>query len=319
MRFRRVRLKDGRESVAALVQGRWWPLLAFEAELGPAASDLVRLLAGGEAVEERIRSLVEAAEAPLPFEEAPLLPFRPLTFRDFMLYEAHAIGATKGWLKRFAPRAFRAVALYERVFKRPHPKVRPKPLWYRRPIYYMGNPLSFLPEGEEVPWPGYTRALDFELELGFVVVRPLKDPSPEEALAAIGGFFVLNDFSARDVQPAEMASGFGPVKAKNFATGVGLEVVSAAEVLPRWAELEGRVEINGEVVCRGKTAGARFSLGEAVAYAALGERVFPGEAMATGTLPGCSGLEAGRLLRPGDRVRAAIGGVGSLENPVARP
>ncbi len=47
--------------------------------------------------------------------------------------------------------------------------------------------------------------------------RELVDASPEEAEAAIGGFVVVNDFSARDVQHAEMRSGFGPQKASTFA------------------------------------------------------------------------------------------------------
>ena len=320
MRFRRVRTADGKEAVAAWYEGAWWPLAPFAHELGSAAYDLIEALAGGPPLFERIVRLLENAEEPAPFDPAPLLPFSPVSFRDFMLYEAHVIGASKGWLKRFRPRSYRLALLYERLTGKPHPKLRPKPLWYQRPIYYVGNPRTFLTEGEAVPWPSYTRALDFELELGFVVVRPLgSNPSPEEAARAIGGFFVLNDFSARDVQAAEMQSGFGPVKAKNFATGMGAVVVSADEVLPRWQALSGEVRINGERVCQGKAEGPRFELAEAVAYAALGEGLVPGEVMATGTFPGCSGLEADRLLEPGDEVEATIEGVGALKNPVGAP
>ena len=319
MRFRRVRTERG-PALAVWFEGRWWPLHPFADALGEAARDLVAALAGGPELFARIERLLAETDEPAPFDPAPLLPFAPRTFRDFMLYEAHVVGATKGWLRRFNPRAYRLVELYERLFKRPHPRLRPRPLWYRRPIHYVGNPLTFLTEGEAVPWPRYTQALDFELELGFVVVRPLgRDPSPEEAAAAIGGFFVLNDFSARDVQAAEMQSGFGPVKAKNFATAIGLEVVSADEVLPRWQDFEGWVRVGGTEVCRGRAAGPRFDLGEAVAYAALGEGLVPGEAMATGTFPGCSGLEAGRLLAEGDEVEAAIEGIGAVRNPVGAP
>ncbi len=64
----------------------------------------------------------------------------------------------------------------------------------------MGSHVNFFADDDELPWPSYTRALDYELELG-----------------AIGGFVVINDLSARDVQYPEMKSGFGPVKSKNFA------------------------------------------------------------------------------------------------------
>jgi len=38
------------------------------------------------------------------------------------------------------------------------------------------------------------RDLDYELELAFVLARPVRDASLEEAEGAIGGFFVINDF-----------------------------------------------------------------------------------------------------------------------------
>jgi len=301
----------------------WYPLAPFEAELGRAARDLLAFLAGGAALRERTAELLDRARAegrpPQPVRPDALLPFEPTSFRDFMLYEAHAIGATKGWLKRFMPRAYRFVQLYERVTGRPHAKVRPSALWYQRPIHYLGNPRAFLTEGAEVPWPGYTRALDYELELGFVLARPLRDASPEEALAAIGGFFVVNDYSGRDVQAAEMRSGFGPVKAKNFATGVAAEVVTPDEVLPDWQRLGGRVRLDGEVVCEGSAAGPRFDLGEAVAYASLGEPLEVGAVMATGTFPGCSALESERWPAPGAEVTAEIDGVGQLTQRLGRP
>ncbi len=323
MRYRRVRLHDGSLAVAVWWQDRWFPLTPFEDALGPAARDLIALLAQGPQGEERLREMLEQAHErgiePPDFDPAAVLPFRPLTFRDFMLFEAHAIGATKGWLRRFAPTAYRVVNLYEAIFQKPHPKVRPSALWYRKPIYYMSNPLAFITEGETVPWPSYTRALDYELELGFVIVKPLRNATPEEAREAIGGFFVINDFSARDIQAAEMRSGFGPVKAKNFATGISVEVVSAWDLLPRWRELEGRVYINGTLVARGRASEPRYDITEAVAYASLGETLHPGEVMATGTFPGCCALESDQWPQPGDRVALEIDGVGRLENPIGQP
>ena len=39
----------------------------------------------------------------------------------------------------------------------------------------MGNHLTFAADGEDVAMPLYTRALDYELELGFVLAHPLLD------------------------------------------------------------------------------------------------------------------------------------------------
>jgi len=125
---------------------------------------------------------------------------------------------------------------------------------------------------------------------------------------------VFNDFSARDVQLAEMKGGFGPAKAKHFANAISQEVVSADEVLPFLDGLQSEVRINGECIVRTSTAGMHFTLGEAIAYASLEEQLYPGEFVATGTLPGGSGMENGRWLKHGDTIELVIDKVGTLKN-----
>jgi 2-keto-4-pentenoate hydratase/2-oxohepta-3-ene-1,7-dioic acid hydratase in catechol pathway len=56
-----------------------------------------------------------------------------------------------------------------------------------------------------------------------------------------------------------------------------------------------------------------------VAYASLGERVFPGELLSTGTIPGCSGMETGQWLSPGDEIELEIEGIGTLRNVIGSP
>ena len=127
---------------------------------------------------------------------------------------------------------------------------------------------------------------------------------------------MLNDFSARDVQLAEMRSGFGPQKAKHFGSAMSSVVVSADEILPHWRALKGRVHLNGALVAECATADARWSLGEVLAHASHGEQLYPGELFGTGTLPGGSGIENGRLLDRGDTIALAIDGIGTLSNRV---
>jgi 2-keto-4-pentenoate hydratase/2-oxohepta-3-ene-1,7-dioic acid hydratase in catechol pathway len=182
----------------------------------------------------------------------------------------------------------------------------------------MGNHLAFAGDGEAVAIPSYADGLDYELELGFVLKSALFNASPEEAEAAIGGFVVVNDFSARNVQRDEMGSGFGPQKSKHFRNGMSGVVVSAEEILPRWRDLKGSVRVNGALLAEPATAGPRWSLGEALAHVSRSERLHPGELFATGTLPGGSGIEAGRLLAAGDTIDIAIDGVGRLRNTICR-
>lgn len=49
--------------------------------------------------------------------------------------------------------------------------------------------------GTPVKAPAYTQALDYELELGFVLSKPLLDATPDQALEAIGGFVVVGEIA----------------------------------------------------------------------------------------------------------------------------
>lgn len=332
MQLRLVRLLATPDlSVAVRHAGAWVPLRPLmgrrcmaggtvSPELMAASGDLLAFLSGGAALRDEATALLASMKDTIaPFDPAPLMPFAPRSFRDFMLYEAHAIGAARGLVRRFMPKLWPLLAAYEAIARRPAPPLRPTPLWYQRPIYYHGNHLSFLPDGATIPWPRYTRALDYEIELGVVIARPLADATPAEALAALGGFVILNDFSARDVQYREMRSGFGPVKAKNFASGIGAVVATPDEILPELDRLPFTVRVNGALWGQGSTAGMAHSLGAMVAYASLGERLVPGELLGTGTLPGGSGMETGQWLQPGDQIELAIEGVGTLSNTIGTP
>lgn len=54
-----------------------------------------------------------------------------------------------------------------------------------------GNPATFVPSGTSVTAPPCSSALDYELELAFVLRAPLFDATPEEAVKTIGAFAVL--------------------------------------------------------------------------------------------------------------------------------
>ena len=321
MRLRRVKAGEDATRIELMAPHGWVPVAAAAAAAAQipsldqgVADDMIALLALAPEVRER---LAEAAGAVAPVADGTtLLPFEPRSFRDFMLYEAHAVDAARGFVRRFMPAVAPIVAAYEAVTRRTFPKLKPHALWHRQPIYYMGNHLTFATDGDDIAVPAYTSALDYELELGFVLARPLRDADPATAEAAIGGFVVLNDFSARDVQLNEMSSGFGPQKAKHFRSAMSNVVVSADEILPRWRTLTGSVHLNGARVAECATRDARWSLGEVLAHASRGEQLYPGELVGTGTLPGGSGIEHGRLLERGDTIALAIDGIGSLSNRI---
>ena len=65
----------------------------------------------------------------------------------------------------------------------------------------------------------------------------------------IGGFTVMNDWSARDLQRKEMKVGLGPAKGKDFATSLGPVLVTPDELGDLRLEMVARV--NGEERSRG--------------------------------------------------------------------
>jgi 2-keto-4-pentenoate hydratase/2-oxohepta-3-ene-1,7-dioic acid hydratase in catechol pathway len=221
-------------------------------------------------------------------------------------------------VKHFFPKPVqRVAAAYERVARRTFPPFKPNRRFYEVPAFYLGNHTAMLADGEEMQWPSHTDWLDFELELAFVLARPLADPTPAEAREAIGGWFVLNDWSAREVQAEEARHGiFGPaVKSKTFANSIGPDVLSADE-LPNWRAATGRVRVDGEVWCEGGTADPAHDVGAMLAYAAAGERLKPGDVISTGTMPGCCGLELDRWIQPGQTVELEIDGIGTVANRI---
>jgi 2-keto-4-pentenoate hydratase/2-oxohepta-3-ene-1,7-dioic acid hydratase in catechol pathway len=279
------------------------------------ASDMLALLSA----DPMLLKLVGDVARTLPPQPAgttdgpPMLPFEPRSYRDFMLYEQHAIDAARGYVRHFMPKALPAIRAFESLTGKAFPSLKPRPLWYKQPIYYMGNHLSFAPTGSTVAIPSYSKALDYELELGFVITKPLLNATPEEAEAAIGGFVVFNDLSARDIQKAEMDSGFGPQKAKHFKNLMSAELVTADEILPRWTQLTAGVELNDRAVARLSSANPKFTLGQALAHVCRDEQLHPGEFFATGTWPGGSGMEFGRMLQRGDELRLTIDQIGCVE------
>jgi 2-keto-4-pentenoate hydratase/2-oxohepta-3-ene-1,7-dioic acid hydratase in catechol pathway len=307
---------DTEASVAVERDGRWVALAPLTDE--PWARDLVALLAGGAMVRERVEKLVSGTE-PAALLDDVLLPFEPRSLRAFSIYPAHVEQSARVLVTRFFPKGAAAVLwLFERLTRRTFPPLKPNARFFEQPAFYVGNHTAFRADGETIPWPSHTGFLDYELELGFVLAAPVADATAQEGEGAIGGFVLINDWSARDVQADEYRHGiFGPaVKAKTFDNAMGTVVVTADELLDRAGSLRASVRVNGEVWSETSTAGAAHSLGVLVARASAGERLAPGDLFATGTVPRGSGLELDRWVRPGDVVELELEGLGTLTNTI---
>jgi fumarylacetoacetate (FAA) hydrolase len=178
--------------------------------------------------------------------------------------------------------------------------------WYRIPVFYFSNPAVIYGPEAEIPYPEGTKELDYELEVAAIIGDEGK----------IGGFTVMNDWSARDLQRDEMKVGLGPSKGKDFATSLGPIVVTPDEFDGSGAAMIARV--NGEERSRGDVADMYHSWEAMVAHAARNTALLPGDVLGSGTVgTGCI-LEHGdgRWLQPGDVVELEVEGIGVLRNRI---
>ncbi|MFI5168592.1 MAG: fumarylacetoacetate hydrolase family protein, partial [Thermoanaerobaculales bacterium] len=167
------------------------------------------------------------------------------------------------------------------------------PEWYEFPSYYRSNHRSFLGHGDEVWFPAGEDRMDFELEVGAILGAPLRHCTAVQAEAAIAGFCLLNDWSARAIQRKVMNVGLGPSKAKDFGTSLGPWLVTPDEV-GGFEDVELSARVNGETWSRSSPAAMHWRWGELLAYAAEDARFEPGDVFGSGTLGGGCGLEQDR-------------------------
>jgi fumarylacetoacetate (FAA) hydrolase len=200
------------------------------------------------------------------------------------------------------------------------------PQWYEVPVFYFSNPVAIIGDGDPVWAPKGSEALDYELEVACVVGTAARDlPADDSALDCVAGFTVMNDWSARDIQRAEMAVGLGPSKSKDFATSLGPRLVPFAELRDCYREgrlhLEMTARVNGKEYSRGNAGSMYWTWPQLLAHASRDTELRPGDVLGSGTVgTGCI-LEltpeaVGGWLRPGDVVELTVERIGTLRNPV---
>ncbi len=168
--------------------------------------------------DEQLRS-----EALVPQREVEmLLPMQIGDYTDFYSSRHHATNV--GTMLRGAERA-----LQEN--------------WLHLPVAYHGRASSIVLSGAEIRRPlgqtgpgqfGPSRALDFELEMGFFIGPGNEwgeSISVAKAEEHIFGLVLVNDWSARDLQKWEYVP-LGPFLAKNFATTISPWVVTLDALEP---------------------------------------------------------------------------------------
>ncbi|MCQ8835951.1 fumarylacetoacetate hydrolase family protein [Streptomyces malaysiensis] len=187
-------------------------------------------------------------------------------------------------------------------------------VWSRVPAFYFANPATLFGARDDVAIAPGSRWFDFELEVAAVIGTPGSDLDPVAAQDAIAGYMLFCDWTARDLQQADMALGIGQGKGKDSGMTFGPWLVTADEVANRLVDgrldLEVAVEVNGVEIARGTTGAMDWTFGEIVSFVSRGTRLVPGDVIGSGTIPGGCLLEHlvgdpetyDGWLKPGDTV-----------------
>ncbi|MGN6606516.1 MAG: fumarylacetoacetate hydrolase family protein [Jatrophihabitans sp.] len=264
---------------------------------------MLSVIDGGDTARSQIEDVLRAApsEARLDGADARLLPPlpEPRQIRDYGCFPDHFRNA----------RARRDGV--------PPDAVTLPPIMLERPLYYLVNRLTLAGDGDDIAWPTYSRVRDYELEFACILARGGRDIPASTAEDHIFGFTIFNDFSARDTQAEEIASGLGMSKGKDFdrSNSFGPWIVTADEVGDPY-RLDMVARINGEEVSRGNTASMHHRFADLIAFTSTSTTVHPGEILCSGTVATGCGLETGRYLQPGDTIELDVTGIGTLRNTV---
>lgn len=302
---------------AAAALPRWRELLA-RPTLNP-------LMAAGPQVWAQVRAdisevLLAQPDSPLllPLAQVQLrMPFEVADYVDFYASEHHATNLGRLFRPDSAPLL---------------------PNWKHLPIGYHGRAGTVVPSGTSVRRPsgqskapdaaaptfGASRRLDIEAEVGFVVGAGSRQGTAVPATdfaEHIFGVCLVNDWSARDLQPWEQVP-LGPFLAKSFATSISawitpLAALAAARVSapPRdvpvldyltlpgdgsadWGlDLAMEVEWNGAVVSRPPFAGMYWTAAHMLAHMTInGASLRTGDLFASGTVSGPDPDTVGSLI-----------------------
>ncbi len=224
----------------------------------------------------------------------------PPSIRDFMAFEEHVANARLARGRRIDPG------------------------WYEYPVFYFTNPAAVHgPHDDVAISPGCTQ-FDYELEVAAIIGREGADLSPAQAEEHIAGYLILADWSARDLQFAEMKQRLGPAKGKDSATSLGPALVTPDDLADarkgNGFDLAMTASVNGRPYSAGNLADLHWSFGQMISYASRGTRVVPGDVIGSGTvgtgcileLSGRHGSDRYPWLAPGDQVRLEVAGLGAV-------
>ncbi len=160
--------------------------------------------------------------------------------------------------------------------------------FFEDPLMYQGGSDDFLGPCDDAPFASTDWGIDFESEVAVITGDVPSGCSPDSALEAVRLLMLVNDWSLRNLIPAELAKNFGFLQSKP-ATAFGPVAVTPDELGPAWHG--GRVHFAVESRWNGRQVGLceagpemSFHFGQLVAHVAKTRRLRAGSIVGSGTV-----------------------------------
>lgn len=263
-------------------------------DLSAIAPDMITLIESGEQGLARARAAAETATDTLPLSEVRLLPPIHTPRRNVMCVGKNYVEHTR---ESFEARG-EAVETIQ------------YPVIFTKTTTCVNGPYDDIPYDAAV-----SENIDYEAELAVIIGRRVKNTNREEAEAAVFGYTVLNDVTARDLQ--SLHKQFFKGKSLDGSCPIGPWIVTADE-LPDPYSLRITCHVNDELRQDSANETMTFDIPTIINHLSRGMTLLPGDIIATGTPSGVGfAMKPPVFLRPGDVVECAIEGIGAIRNRIA--
>jgi 2-keto-4-pentenoate hydratase/2-oxohepta-3-ene-1,7-dioic acid hydratase in catechol pathway len=170
------------------------------------------------------------------------------------------------------------------------------------PVIFLKPSTSVIGHLENILYPPSSNQVDYEAELGIVISREAEKVNEKDVSDFIGGYTVLNDVTARDLQRKDTQW----TRAKSFNTFCPLGPFIETDLDPYHQNIS--LRLNGEVKQSSNTENMIFGVEELVEFISNIMTLKAGDIIATGTPPGVGSMKVG------DVVEAQIDGIGVLKS-----
>ena len=160
--------------------------------------------------------------------------------------------------------------------------------FYEDPLMYQGGSDDFIGPCDDAAFASTEWGIDFEAEVAVVTADVDIGTAADAALESVRLLMLVNDWSLRNLIPAELAKGFGFLQSKP-ATAFSPVAVTPEELGPAWRG--GRVHLPLQSVWNGRQVGLTdagpemtFHFGQLIAHVAKTRRLRAGSIVGSGTV-----------------------------------